>query len=398
MKKSKKERIREIRKGKSNAKPSVSEEIRKYIMSNLLSVIWNASLLVGGLIFWIYFFQIQYFPDLSFAEAGLLLPVAAITGFFYLFFLTPIFMLPCLFRWLMLKQIESEPDRKDEQEGKRAVREFLMYFFSIFVLLLLIISYIFSQWILFFGIIILGLIVLFVNSNRIGFKFDRIKQGVSWFLSVFRQKKVYISLWIFTFITTSTLLNFFSDIVKKIAPIDDFNHFLYLLLFLVFIIFGNLILGHYLESFKRSWWHVFFFAIWCFIFLLFSSFPKVVMHRFHFGSYTAERFIVEGKGCKILDNMDIEHISINSEKTKDIMGDSRVCCLEKIKILSRLGHVFVLERIIDNGQTVIFNIPKKYVLSWSIPKSKEEKESGTADSAQAKISKKKKTETHPNDL
>jgi hypothetical protein len=35
MEKSKKERIREIRKGKSNAKLSVSEEIRKYIMSNL---------------------------------------------------------------------------------------------------------------------------------------------------------------------------------------------------------------------------------------------------------------------------------------------------------------------------------------------------------------------------
>lgn len=55
-------------------------ELRRYILSNLLSVIWSVSLFVGGLIFWVYYLSIGYFPDLDFDSSLLLLAVAALTG------------------------------------------------------------------------------------------------------------------------------------------------------------------------------------------------------------------------------------------------------------------------------------------------------------------------------
>ena len=78
------------------------EKIQQYIFKNLLSVLWTASLLVGGFIFWLYFFQIQYFPDLDFDESILFLVVAAITGIFFLLFFAFLFMSPYFFRGLML--------------------------------------------------------------------------------------------------------------------------------------------------------------------------------------------------------------------------------------------------------------------------------------------------------
>jgi len=96
-----------------DTQPSVTEQIREYIMSNLLSVIWSASLLVGGLIFWLYFFQIQYFPDLSFGESGLLLPLAAITGVFFLLLMAFMFMLPYFIRWVMLGSVKWGSNEKD---------------------------------------------------------------------------------------------------------------------------------------------------------------------------------------------------------------------------------------------------------------------------------------------
>jgi hypothetical protein len=382
-----------------DTQPSVTEQIREYIMENLLSVMWSASLLVGGLIFWSYFFQIQYFPDLSFAEAGLLLPVAAITGFIYLLVLVPIFMLPYVFRWIMLKQIELELDVKDRKIEKNAV---VWHFLSILFLLLCIIYFVFSKWILIFLIGFIGFIGLFANRNRIGLMLDRIVKVVNELLSYFgkskkeeamKQKILYIFSWVASFIVTGGILCFFSAIVKKITPIDNSDHFLDLQFFLIFIISGNLIIGHYLESSKKSWWHVFFLVVWCFIFLLFSSFPKVAMYRFQFGSFTAERLIVDNKGCEILKSMELKPTICGKN------GDLEGCYLKDIKILSRLGKVFVLEKEID-GKKYNFNIPKDQVLSWRILKKKANGESGedqTSNSASAKTDTKKNTETCPKD-
>ncbi len=56
---------------------SIKEKISKYVFSNLLSVLWTISLLAGGIIFWLYFSEIQYFPDLAFDESVLFLIIAA---------------------------------------------------------------------------------------------------------------------------------------------------------------------------------------------------------------------------------------------------------------------------------------------------------------------------------
>jgi hypothetical protein len=51
--------------------------------------------------------------------------------------------------------------------------------------------------------------------------------------------------------------------------------------------------------------------------------------------------------------------------------------LEDILILSRLGREFWLEKEINKDETVIFNIPKQHVLSWSVVNPKPKKDRGT---------------------
>ena len=64
--------------------------------------------------------------------------------------------------------------------------------------------------------------------------------------------------------------------------------------------------------------------------------------------------------------------------------------LENIKILSRLGRNFYLEKGIENKKRLNFTIPSKYVLSWSIINPYEEnKTSKESNSAKTSANNKK---------
>ncbi len=105
-----------------------------------------------------------------------------------------------------------------------------------------------------------------------------------------------------------------------------------------------------------------------FIILLIFPVPKAVIANFHLGNFPAEHFLVDKQGCKIF-----KHYGLVSESDEN--GKSDECMYKNITILSRLGREFRLEQEINKEETVIFNIPKQHVLSWSVtkPRPKEKK-------------------------
>ncbi len=433
MEKSKKERIREIRKGKSNAKPSVSEDIRKYIMSNLLSVIWSASLLVGGLIFWFYFFQIQYFPDLSFAESGLLLPLAAITGIFFLLLMAVMLIFPYLCRLIMLKAYDSDFDGKGRQNWERV--ELVWYFLSLFLSIIAIflnfskeVEFDFSEsdymlcWI--FGnseCVILTLIIVVVvghiNCYLISFKeiwnfirqliellfpCNTIKESkkkeetkqkgnprLEWFFSSLLR----LVPWFFSVLTLLLPLTTLVFIGKQTEITDNADQVKWIVGSFFIVLSANFAFAHYREREEIMRWWVPLIPVFA-VFLVFfvagePIIPKLVMQKFQLGNYPVERLVLDKEGCKILKSMALKPNIYGKS------GDQEGCCLKDIKILSRLGKVFVLEKKID-GKAYNFNIPKDHILAWRIYKKKADGESGndqTSNSASAKTDTKKKTET-----
>ena len=116
---------------------SIQEKTLNYILSNLLPVLSVTSLLVGGFIFWIYFFGIQYFPDLNLSESVLFLLVAAITGVVIIIVPAILIILPYILLSLVLKQqnhTEVSSNKDGEKESNDPFCWTGYYFLSMFLI------------------------------------------------------------------------------------------------------------------------------------------------------------------------------------------------------------------------------------------------------------------------
>jgi hypothetical protein len=212
-----------------------------------------------------------------------------------------------------------------------------------------------------------------------------------------QKKSITLIAWIHSWFVSLMSLLILITLMEKIERIEKKETYeIYLLLAGVFFIvmFANFAFAYYRDQAKRQWWIpiIPFIAVFSIFYIAKDPLiPKMVMRRFHFGNFTAERLILDKEGCKLLRSMELEPKPVKDENNKDL----KECYLENIKILSRLGSVFVLEKEIDCKE-FNFNIPKDHVLSWRIFKGKE-KAKNDKDSclAQAKTDTEKKTETRP---
>ena len=162
---------------------SIQEKTRNYILSNLLSVLSVTSLLVGGIIFWLYFFNIQYLPDLNFNDSILFLFVAAITGIYFLLSLGIILTAGYLPR-LLVVMLNTQQKTFDPKKSKLFIpvitgsdgisnnekdlsKEILWYFVSLFIISF-VLYYLYLQSI---SVFILMLIFLAICFFAISFLF-----------------------------------------------------------------------------------------------------------------------------------------------------------------------------------------------------------------------------------
>ncbi len=116
----------------NSTRRSISEKIQDYVLEHLLTVMWSFSLLIGGFIFWLYFFQIEYLPDLNFQEIILFLAAAALLGLvyvcgFFILLLSPT-IIYSLFLWEGIVQNEDKGSKQINDWLKNDIARKFMFF------------------------------------------------------------------------------------------------------------------------------------------------------------------------------------------------------------------------------------------------------------------------------
>jgi len=324
----------------NSTRRSISEKIQDYLLKNPWLVIWNGSLLVGGLIFWIYFFQIQYFPDLTGNESILLLPLAAMTGMLFIVLLSFIIMSPSLFRWII---VSPENLRKDlNTNDKKDDYELFWYFFSI--------GLFYAAAFLIAGenIILLLVISLLLQVLIYCLGLGKCSVFVGWFFSCF----------------------FSLFPLHLLSSLNYQNENVFWLYFLVLIMNYIFSLGQ--ERYKKNWWFLSIpvFSIMVLIGIMKDPLiPKMVFSSFQLGNFPVARLLLDEKGCEIIEKMDLACESSSKNKkvcieVKKHNISAKGCYLENIHVLSRMGKDFLLKVESSKDNNMKIKIPKVNVLSW----------------------------------
>ncbi len=361
----------------TGSQSSISEKIQDYILEHLLTVMWSFSLLIGGFIFWRYFFHIDYFPDLNFQEVALLLVATALLGFVYAFVADFILLLPaimyCLFSW---DGVASDDKKNNQKKNSADVdkyfgrdRRSLSFFAGIFLIEWILFLFIFDMWKeLLWGLAVAGLVIFLISIFR------RIKK-LNVFLEEISQKQKFglVLQWIMVLIFVTFI--FWVGFVKIFGDLNNNDGVLYSLFLFIFVNFLVAFLWGHPEK-PRVYWF-FLLAGIVFLTLVILPVPQYAIAQFHFGNFPAEHFLVDKQGCKIFN-----HYGLAPES--DVSGKSDECLYKNMTILLRLGREFRLEKEITKDKTIVFNVPKKNVLSWSIVKPKKENGSNEDSNTETK--------------
>jgi hypothetical protein len=372
------------------------EKVQQYIFKNILSILWTASLLVGGFIFWLYFFQIQYFPDLDFDESVLFLVVAAITGIFFLLFFSFLFMSPYFFRGLML-WAQQKPSPPSEKE-KTSDIELTWYFGSILLLYLAFFLYFYLgeyHWLLYIGIPCSIVLVIILGHFRVYSSLyewiEQILQRIKEILQGIKKKPLskkdeqepkninMFGAWFSSCLIFIMPILVLVPIVDKIESTEIEKIEIYAML-LGGIMAGNFMFAYFQERTKKPLWRwIIPFFIVFFVFLIVgkpvtSQIPKAVIKTYKFGNFNPQRLLLNESGCNILKSLGFK---------ADPSDDQKICSLENIKILSRLGRSFYIETTCKPPWLCVpplrFTIPSKHVLSWSVPVPDKRNKAGTKE-------------------
>ncbi len=353
---------------------SIQEKTSTYIFSNLLSVLSATSLLVGSIIFLLYFFDIQYFPDLNFNDSILFLFVAAITGIYILLYLAILFMSQYFFRWYLPLKQQNHIDLINDEENLSDKENFsdnerIWYFFSMCVFWL---AFVFLPRFENTGVIsgciwLVLIVIIFFVHYKVYWK------GV-WVRKASHNKKKLVTKKAGKCIR---MLLAWLISAMMILPIiiysNEHTPFKFLGILLV-VFFGILSFAWFYEKQKQPrllLWAIPFLTLFFISLLTKNTFiPNFVMEKYKFGNFEVQQLLVDAKGCKIL-----KHLELIPDNAKN----KTTCHMNNIKILSRLGRSFYLETTpLCKPQPpwlcnpINFTIPSDHILSWSVtpPKSR----------------------------
>jgi len=343
----------------------VLEHIREHrehidLVPKLLFTLWNLSLLVGGLIFVVYFGSIGFMPETDVPASVTLLTVSAITGAFLLIVTSFILVAPSYIwrRWTIrhetLKSLWS--DRAGEFSRWRATLWFglPLVSFLVGVPLLLVVDEQYHACLIWGSLLsgpsialIAALIFLWKQSQKwpaLG------NLGLSVFSSAFAFSPVILL--VSVFIGASPALH--ADTIGGPQQI------LLLVLTLIYILVFNAAL---VSSRQSSAIEYILLAAFITILILvmlqnITYIPKRVMNAYQFG-YIPASLVITDVGCMIVDNHNIP-----------TLPNKNTCQVSNVTIHSRLGSTYYVQVNGTDNTPVCLTIPSEHVLSWAISKPK----------------------------
>jgi MFS family permease len=336
--------------------------------TKLLPMTWSVFLFLGGLVFLVFFWSIEFMPELDVKASITLLAVSAITGSMLFIGMAMNMVVP---GWFWVSFWGSRASRKNNPERRWYNHVRRLWYRPEFSR-----GWAFLYFVLPLAGAPVGLCLW--PFTRLWWTAPTILVGLTLWLAWKnlprdldkkpKRKTMVIFLVSLLFITASVSLP--TIILLVLIPTsqppvkDTIIAFLLLGAYLLVIIAFNAIYvaeGLHDSSWARTVW------LWVvavmLIFFIFLGLghgafvPKVVMYIYKFGNVNNASLILDESGCTIAKYHGFQPATVLKEQT---------CRLDCVKILSRLGSAYYLDTGRHNSLSTRFTIPAQNVISWGI--------------------------------
>lgn len=366
----------------------ISEQLRRYVMSNLLSVLWTVILGVGGFFFLTYFWSIQYFPsDFDLNSMAALLAAIAVTGVGWVVLFAALIVFPALL-YLVFHSNGGRSNKTNYWE----------------LALLLVLPIVITIQIIFFR---------FEGGLewKVPFLISLIVTSIAWLIGIWNKGRIGAKDVLDNFIKCATdlgqsvlvgvvalmpLLVIFGLVsgFERNNPNQEGLKWAILCEVVILMIISNVLIAALHNRF-RSMMFIAFGALFILVVVTqqWKIFSGMSVSFLKLGNIRNVNLILDKQGCQIAQQIEVIPESsvagisaLTSGRAKlspdkpDKDSSSDTCVFECVDIKSRIGQEYYLEVNPDDrncakrqlsqrnvDRAIQFVIPSSHVLSWSIP-------------------------------
>ncbi|MBF7054108.1 hypothetical protein IOC61_12415 [Halomonas sp. KAO] len=334
------------------------ERLERYLYGNVASVFWSAVLLIGGVIFVIYYALIGYMPDFDLKSSVTITAAASVTSIVIIIMMLIMMVFAGSFWRGVWEFLGDNSELKRywlEDSASSGFRNLLIWFsiplFTVYASLGL--SLFLGSWCWMLTLGLVALIYLLYLCLYSGF--GLVKGGKE-----------------FVFLVAATLCSavfiffplylVFRLSVVEFESISDVSWFLGFLS-AMFIIFINTASASpqgasspYAKEFVLGLMAV------VMIFISFGRFDRIpysVMEIYKFGNIEASELVLEREGCELFKSLEINVLD----------KDGGLCVVKDVLILSRLGREAYLEVDKDDLESLKLTLSSSSIASWTLRES-----------------------------
>ncbi|MCC5902420.1 MAG: hypothetical protein JJT87_10885 [Halomonas sp.] len=334
------------------------ERLEKYFYENVASVFWSSILLIGGVIFVIYYALIGYMPDFDLKSSVTITAAASITSIVIILMTLVMMVFAGSFWggvWNFLGDSSELKRYWLEGDASAGFRNLLVWFsiplFSVYLSLGL--SLYAESW---YWMIVLVLVLLTYLSYLCSCHgFGLVKGGKEFFFLV-------VATFFSAFFIFFPLYLIFRLSVLEFENISGMSWFLGFLS-AIFIVFINTVSASsqgsstpYVKEFVLGLMAI------VMIFISFGKFDRIpfgVMGIYKFGNIETSELVLKKEGCQLFQSLGISVL----DKGHD------VCIVKNVLILSRLGREAYLEIDQSGSESLRLTLPSTSIASWTLRKS-----------------------------
>lgn len=324
----------------------IKQNIEKYISEKPIETSYFIFLLFGGLVFLIYYLDIQYLPELDLFSSVQLLSFVAITALLLLFFTIMMIIFPGVFwQYHIKKSFDQLNSWTNNQLNKNIwfIAPIVFIHISIFCCSYLSVKnyFHFTVWVL---------LLIFLNLLWITLFWYRAKKIIRDSYPTREVAKEYIYFVFLSFMSSgfSGLSILMLNLMFLQGNQQNITMIITMCIITLLIIISNLMVIAKPNHIKSIYW----FSILglttflCIILLTDQTarFPKSIMKTYKLGNIQPLSIIMNKEGC-IDTNMTLEHHQIKNKEGKNIKFDieNDRCIISNITILWRIGKESYLE-------------------------------------------------------
>lgn len=341
----------------------------KFFITNpsLLSLLWSAILVFGGIIFILYFVDVGYFPELDFASATYLLATVAFTGMFVLAWLCAAIVLPG-YIWYGLLQEQSAQKETSNDSDKKVPKEVLtqyilpagalaglswVYFFWEHLVKAAWYQYWISGFFLTIGLVFAYLVKKSGDARRK----EGSPNGYLWVLKLMALVVFFAAWFVFVILIVQARSEFLDVVMNSFSAL--------LLLLMTNLLIANPpkgLIGTNNSCLKHGICRSFAIAAICLVFLfaighIWPVIPNAIMRNYKLGGAVDVCLIVSSNGKAVFAATTDGSTSIVVESDN---GSRDLWRVNNVKLLSRIGQDWLF---VSDDNKIRFTIPKKDIVS-----------------------------------